>query len=256
MGRGIAPPPLPPRIGGLPPPPPGLLQPRGPPILPGMMLPGAPRGPALAPPTPIDPNKPKFRVIHWEKLKENEEAFEGTIFKEFDLGDDVPLPTEELEAAFAEKKPAPGAAGGKAAAAKVQLLDGRRQLDVGITFNKLRLKPEQVRDAVLAMDMAVFGEGAADKLDRLRAMAPTDEELKTLKAYDGDLDKVDDVQRFMVLVARIPRYVQRLDCAILRESLASDVKGEMDGLELLMEALTNLESSPKLHRLLQASLRV
>ena len=54
----------------------------------------------------------------------------------------------------------------------------------------LRTKPEDLRDALVAMDLEKFD---MDKLIALRGISPSMEDLPKLKAYDGELSKLDEV---------------------------------------------------------------
>lgn len=60
-----------------------------------------------------------------------------------------------------------------------------------------RTKPYDLRDSIVAMDLDKFD---TDKLIALRGIAPSDEDLPTLKGYDGDLKKIDEV-RFVQVAA-------------------------------------------------------
>lgn len=49
---------------------------------------------------------------------------------------------------------------------------------------------EDLRDSIVAMELGKFD---TEKLIALRGIAPTTEELPKLKAFDGDLSKLDEV---------------------------------------------------------------
>ena len=53
-----------------------------------------------------------------------------------------------------------------------------------------RTKPEELRDSLVAMDLSKFD---MDKLIALRGISPSMEDLPKLKAYDGELSKLDEV---------------------------------------------------------------
>eukprot|EP00904_Undaria_pinnatifida_P009474 jgi/Undpi1/5657/HiC_scaffold_2.g00931.m1 len=256
----------PPLPGGLPLPPPmpgagGL--PRAPPPLTGMM----PRGPA-PPPMPVRPKGPKRRPVHWDKIAPAK--LEETVFNDIDPSS-VDLPTALLSEAFAEKpkekKPdakgdAKDGAGGDAAAAaaaakkkkeaqKVELLDGKTLRNNGIVFKRFRTKPEDLRDALVAMDLEKFD---MDKLIALRGISPSMEDLPKLKAYDGELSKLDEVSLFMVLTARIPRYQARLDCALFMSGFGNDASFLSEKLALVNEAVSEVVDSKRLKRLIEVVL--
>lgn len=52
------------------------------------------------------------------------------------------------------------------------------------------MKPEDLRDSLVAMDLGKFD---TDKFIALRNISPSPDDLPTLKGYEGDLAKLDEV---------------------------------------------------------------
>lgn len=52
------------------------------------------------------------------------------------------------------------------------------------------MKPQDLRDKLVAMDLEDFD---AEKMIALRSICPTPDDLPKLKAYDGDLSRLDEV---------------------------------------------------------------
>lgn len=52
------------------------------------------------------------------------------------------------------------------------------------------MKPEDLRDSLVAMDLDKFD---TDKFIALRNISPSPDDLPKLKGYDGDLAKLDEV---------------------------------------------------------------
>lgn len=59
----------------------------------------------------------------------------------------------------------------------IMLLDGKRQQNAGIGLARVRMKPTDIRDAVLAANTAALGP---DKLTILLSIVPTSEEVQML----------------------------------------------------------------------------
>lgn len=227
-----------------------------------------PRGPA-PPAMPVRPKGPKRRPVHWDKIAPTK--LEETVFNDIDPSS-VDLPTALLAEAFAEKPKekktdakgdAKGAGEAEAAAAaaaaakkkkaseKVELLDGKTLRNNGIVFKRFRTKPEDVRDALVAMDLSKFD---MDKLIALRGISPNMEDLAKLKEYHDDLSKLDEVSLFMVLTARIPRYQARLDCALFMSGFGNDATFLSEKLALVSEAVEEVVDSKRLKRLIEVVL--
>eukprot|EP00903_Cladosiphon_okamuranus_P008076 g7790.t1 len=259
MAGGRGPPPPPPLPGGgppMPPPLPGIGGPRGPPPLPGM-----PRALAPPPKLPVKPKGPKRRPVHWDKIAPAN--LEQTVFSEINPSS-VELPMELLQESFAEKpkekktpdkdakdKESAAQAAVKKAAEKVELLDAKTLRNTGIAFKRFRMKPEDLRDSLVAMDLDKFD---TDKFIALRNISPSPDQLPTLKGYEGDLAKLDEVTLFMVLTAKIPRYTARLDCALFIKGFSTDAEFLTEKLGLVSEAVVEVVDSDRLKRLIEVVL--
>lgn len=57
------------------------------------------------------------------------------------------------------------------------LLDGKRQQNAGIALARIRMRPAEIRAAVLACDLNIL---TADKLTLLLSVVPTAEELQQI----------------------------------------------------------------------------
>ncbi|CAM9332216.1 unnamed protein product [Ectocarpus fasciculatus] len=259
---GIPAPPALPGMGGLPMPPPlpGMGGPRAPPPPLGLPM---PRGLAPPPKLPVKPKGPKRRPVHWDKIAPAN--LDQTVFSEIDPSS-VNLPTELLAESFAEKpkekKPVDKDAKEKEAAAaaeaakkkkaeRVELLEAKTLRNTGIAFKRFRMKPHDLRDSLVAMDLDKFD---TDKFIALRNISPSPDDLPTLKGYEGELDKLDEVTLFMVLTAKIPRYTARLDCALFMKGFSSDADFLSEKLGLVNIAVLEVVDSPRLKRLIEVVL--
>lgn len=288
------PPPLPPGMARPPPPLPG--GPRAPPPLPGgprpppplpagggrppPPLPGGGRGPPgkLVPPLPLGPNalpsppkplpshKPavKRRVWHWTKISTEDPAFDKTIFSTLETSS-VKLDMALFEDAFAEKpavvipselvKPEPKSSSPvkPPPATKVCLLDSKSATPVGIVFKKFRMKPHEIAAMVLAMDPEVL---TADKVIALRSIAPSTEDLERYTNWTGGMRDLDETSQFMVTMARIPRYTQRLECTLFIGAFEEDAATLTGQISSVSKAVVEVSNSAKLKRTLEVILAI
>eukprot|EP00727_Mastigamoeba_balamuthi_P013152 m51a1_g846 putative actin binding protein (1219) ;mRNA; r:772688-777832 len=139
---GPPPPPPPPGMGGMggpppPPPPPGM---RGPPPLPGM---GRGMGMAAVPQfnqavTKIPKASTKMKGLQWTKIPPK--ALGQTIFAKLGKLEDIPIPTEELENEFGQKKVEVGEndAAKEKKKGPVQIIDGKTSQNVAILLKGFR----------------------------------------------------------------------------------------------------------------------
>lgn len=193
--------------------------------------------------------------MHWDKIPDR--GLEMTVFNEIDPNS-VDLPKDLLLDAFMEKprekKPVVKDDKKKSAGPakqQVSLLDSKVLRNNGIVLKRFRTKVEDLRDSIVAMDLHKFD---TDNLVALRGIAPATEDLAKLKAYDGDLSKLDEVTRFMVITARIPRYQNRLECALFMKAFAQDADSLSQRLQLVDTARKEVVQSHRLKRLIEVVL--
>ena len=135
----------------------------------------------------------------------------------------------------------------------ILLISGKRQQNASIALARIRLKPAEVRDAILQCD---FGCLPQDKLDLLKELVPTTEELQLVKEYEGPKEDLGAVEQFFLAVSSVPRLPQRIDAMSFVnkfEGLHSDLQKRM---ELLRAAVTAVRGSKSLPVLLKYVLAV
>jgi hypothetical protein len=72
----------------------------------------------------------------------------------------------------------------------ITLLDGKRATNCAIAIARIKYEYEEIRRRVHALDQQAF---TLEQLNSLRESLPTDEEVKTLKAYSGDVAQLGAV---------------------------------------------------------------
>ncbi|CAM9697692.1 unnamed protein product [Chrysoparadoxa australica] len=203
-------------------------------------------------------HKRKRRSLFWDKVPQGPQG-NKTVFTRLNPSS-VALPATEMVDLFEEKEPEPKSTGdakarsiakAPAASPMVTLLDAKTMRNVGIVFKQFRMSPESLQAAIMAMDSTVLD---ADRLIALRGVAPSSTVLPALKNYEGDMSKLDEVTKFMVLTARIPRYMAKLDCFMFTQSFWHDVQSLQNQIKNVHLQLTQILDSPKLHRMLEVVL--
>ncbi|KAL0042664.1 hypothetical protein WJX79_007254 [Trebouxia sp. C0005] len=253
-GKGGPPPPPPPPGGAKgppPPPPPGGKGPPAPPSKPG--------GAKLGVGAKTVYGAPKFRVLHWVKAPRGS----GTIW--CDVPDPLPgLPqpySDALEKLFGVKpavKPAAGLRGPKRLTEVVKVIDLARANNVSIMltqFGAYKGGALEVRHAVLTGSKL-----GLERLSLLLQIAPSDEEIKKLKAYVELPDKcVADLstpEQFLHLIGQVPRLRSKTAALIFREQFASLVKDTSSALEVIGNAVRQVRQGPRLQAVIQGVLTV
>jgi len=168
---GMGGPPPPPGFGG-PPPPPGF---GGPPPPPGMPGPPPPPGMGIE---PIDPNRVKLRRLNWTKIPKGKIA--STFFHNIKL-DNIKIDTVALEKHFyvKEAKEIKGAS----TAPQINLVDLKRANNIGILLARIKMSVSDIKKSIIELDETHL---SAENTRALQRLAPTAEEIETLKNFKGD----------------------------------------------------------------------
>ena len=211
----------PPPPGGAPPPPPPPGAPRPPGAPPGPPPPpGAPRPPGGPPPPPGGaPAQPAGKFKHnpkvpmknvmWNMVPMNN--IKDTIWSKID-DLKVPIDKEHLEKEFAKPaaaaaKPVAGGAPVKVEAVKVNLLGPERSKNFELVLGKLKMGYDKIAEALITIDDKIL---TLTNLESLEIIAPTDEEVSTIKGYDGDRSLLGNAEKFIDEIHKVKGFLNRI----------------------------------------------
>jgi len=156
----------------------------------------------------------------------------------------------------AAKKPQAAAMVKAAAKQQVSLIDSKRAYNISILMNgKIKIPIDELRDAVLAMDVRV--SGSEETLAALMQCLPTAEDkitLGTYKAEGKDLEALGDAERIMLQLMDVPALDARLRCCSYKFATPAKLQGACDVMQANMRAVTEMRSSHLFHRCLWAAL--
>ena len=225
------PPPPPPPMGGPPPPPPPMGGPRPPPP-PGGGPPPPPGPPGLAPP-PLKPQqdmklpqletpkpKNKMKTLAWSKLPVNKIFGKNNIWtkvaKTFEKQKDTIIDFTDMEQHFCLVAPKPpevvekgdtnNNSKAKKETSEINLLDGKRSLNINIFLRQFRSSNEDIIDMVVSGD---FHDFEPEKLRGLMKILPEQDEIEMLKSWDGDTKKLGNAEKFILQLISVKKYVYK-----------------------------------------------
>uniref|UniRef100_A0A4W4H8P7 Inverted formin, FH2 and WH2 domain containing n=3 Tax=Electrophorus electricus TaxID=8005 RepID=A0A4W4H8P7_ELEEL len=254
MGGPPPPPPLP-GMGGPPPPPPlpGMGMPPPPPPLPGMGPGGPPPPPPLpgmhgppCPPPPLGgdvivahsaqylgrvysvPVKtgpyPTLRMkkLNWQKLNSRAVTDGCSIWAL--VPSDQPLEPNytSIEQLFslpvAESKDKTPVAPIKKEPKEISFIDSKKNLNLNIFLKQFRCSNEEFVALIQNGDCSKFD---VEVLKQLLKLLPEKHEIDNLKSFQGEKDKLANVDQFYLLLLAIPCYQLRIECMLLCEETTS-----------------------------------
>uniref|UniRef100_A0AAY5F027 Inverted formin, FH2 and WH2 domain containing n=1 Tax=Electrophorus electricus TaxID=8005 RepID=A0AAY5F027_ELEEL len=248
MGGPPPPPPLP-GMGGPPPPPPlpGMGMPPPPPPLPGMGPGGPPPPPPLpgmhgppCPPPPLGgdvivahsaqylgrvysvPVKtgpyPTLRMkkLNWQKL--NSRAVTGERSLDQPLEPNYTSIEQLFSLPVAESKDKTPVAPIKKEPKEISFIDSKKNLNLNIFLKQFRCSNEEFVALIQNGDCSKFD---VEVLKQLLKLLPEKHEIDNLKSFQGEKDKLANVDQFYLLLLAIPCYQLRIECMLLCEETTS-----------------------------------
>jgi len=90
---------------------------------------------------------------------------------------------------------------------KVSLLPAEKTKNMEIVLGKLKMSNSKVKDALNQMDDTVL---TINNIESLINIVPTEEEIKTVEAFDGDIELLGNPERFSLEISKISGFKERL----------------------------------------------
>uniref|UniRef100_H3C3F4 FH2 domain containing 1 n=1 Tax=Tetraodon nigroviridis TaxID=99883 RepID=H3C3F4_TETNG len=136
---------------------------------------------------------------------------------------------------------------------EISILDSKRGMNVGIFLKQFKKSNRSIVDDIRRGEGKIYG---AELLKDLLKLLPDSEEIKKLRAFKGDPDKLTLVDSFMYLLIQVPRFEVRIEAMVLREEifpLCAVMSREIDVVRVATKELMRCEELHAiLHLVLQA----
>ncbi|XP_060063512.1 uncharacterized protein LOC132543969 [Ylistrum balloti] len=263
------PPPPPPGIGGAPPPPPPMP---GMPAVPGapppppsfnMKGPNARNGVTIKLPQQNVPKpKTKMRSLQWQKIptnkvlsgKPNIWSTAGRRFNGYVSNMDFEA-IEELFSVPTPQTPVPstnqnGSSGTlerkKKESTEINLLDGKRSLNVNIFLRQFRMPNDQI---VQLLRDGVSERFESERLKGLLRILPDPDEIERLQNFDGDKERLGSAEKFFLCLLGLPQYKLRIEGMLVKEEFKANMDYIKPHVEAVIETANEIKSNDDLQEL-------
>ncbi|XP_065898644.1 delphilin-like isoform X3 [Dysidea avara] len=235
--------------GGIPPPPPAPpTTPQGGITIGSDGVPIPPPPPPPAPPVPGQLTAPQIQLrrVNWEKLQSD--GLDGTIWRQLSgsMLEDA-LDFADLAEQFSKQDSAKQAAAVKKDK-KNNVLDSRKTYNISILLAHLKLPPNKIKQALLAMDTTILSE---QHLKQMEAFAPDKKEALAYAKYIDDPSVLSLPDQFSCEMSTIPGYRERLRAMIFQMHFHEKILEVTPDFEAIKEAAIQLEQSKSLKKLLE-----
>ncbi|XP_032042994.1 FH2 domain-containing protein 1 [Aythya fuligula] len=243
-------PPAPPPPPGLPPPPPP------PPPLPG---PTPPLPPPLTNGHDSHSRKKRMRSFFWKTIPEEQVRGKTNIWT-IAARPQYQIDTKTIEELFGqqeETKPQDTRSRSlkssfKETKEEVSILDAKRSMNIGIFLKQFKKSAESIIEDIYHGRSEPYG---SELLNEFLKLLPEAEEVKKLKAFDGDVSKLSQADSFMYLLIQVPNYALRIEAMVLEREFSPSCASLQDDMKIIRRATKELMTCEELHSILHLVLQ-
>ncbi|NWU70483.1 FHDC1 protein, partial [Pterocles burchelli] len=243
-------PPPPPLPTGMPPPPPP------PPPLPG---PNIPVPPQLVNGLDNHSKKKRMRSFFWKTIPEEQVRGKNNIWT-IAARPQYQIDTKTIEELFGqqeETKPQdPRSRSVKSSfnetKEEVSILDAKRSMNIGIFLKQFKKSAESIIEDIYNGRSEPYG---SELLHEFLKLLPEAEEVKKLKAFDGDVSKLSQADSFMYLLIQVPNYALRIEAMVLEREFSPSCASLQDDMKIITRATKELMTCEELHSILHLVLQ-
>ncbi|KFP12605.1 FH2 domain-containing protein 1, partial [Egretta garzetta] len=254
-----------------PPPPPCPLTgaPPAPLLPPGMPPPPPPPPPLPGPNVPLPPQlinghdnhgkKKRMRSFFWKTIPEEQVRGKNNIWT-IAARPQYQIDTKTIEELFGqqeETKPQdPRSRSSKSSfketKEEVSILDAKRSMNVGIFLKQFKKSAESIIEDIYHGRSEPYG---SELLHEFLKLLPEAEEVKKLKAFDGDVSKLSQADSFMYLLIQVPNYALRIEAMVLEREFSPSCASLQDDMKIIRRATKELMTCEELHSILHLVLQ-
>ncbi|NWS39767.1 FHDC1 protein, partial [Probosciger aterrimus] len=254
----------------LPPPPCPLAgAPPAPPLPPAMPPPPPPPPPLPGPNIPLPPQlinghdshgkKKRMRSFFWKTIPEEQvrgktniwtiaarpqyQIDTKTIEELFGQQEEIKpqdLRSRSLKSSFKESKE------------EVSILDAKRSMNIGIFLKQFKKSADSIIEDIYHGRSEPYG---SELLHEFLKLLPEAEEVKKLKAFDGDVSKLSQADSFMYLLIQVPNYALRIEAMVLEREFSPSCASLQDDMKIIRRATEELMTCEELHSILHLVLQ-
>ncbi|XP_005149003.1 FH2 domain-containing protein 1 [Melopsittacus undulatus] len=254
----------------LPPPPCPLAgAPAAPPLPPGMPPPPPPPPPLPGPNIPLPPQlinghdshgkKKRMRSFFWKTIPEEQVRGKTNIWT-IAARQQYQIDTKTIEELFGqqeETKPQDLRSRSlkssfKETKEEVSILDAKRSMNIGIFLKQFKKSAESIIEDIYHGRSELYD---SELLHEFLKLLPEAEEVKKLKAFDGDVSKLSQADSFMYLLIQVPNYALRIEAMVLEREFSPSCASLQDDMKIIRRATKELMTCEELHSILHLVLQ-
>ncbi|NWW38667.1 FHDC1 protein, partial [Panurus biarmicus] len=252
-----SPPPAPCPLAGAPPAPPALPPPPPPP--PPLPAPSIPLPPQLLNGHDSHGKKKRMRSFFWKTIPEEQVRGKNNIWT-IAARPHYQIDTKTIEELFGQQEEAKPQdsrnrslkSSFKETKEEVSILDAKRSMNIGIFLKQFKKSAESIIEDIYHGRSQPYG---SELLHEFLKLLPEAEEVKKLKAFDGDVSKLSQADSFMYLLIQVPNYALRIEAMVLEREFSPSCASLQDDMKIIRQATKELMTCEELHSILHLVLQ-
>ncbi|NXI04403.1 FHDC1 protein, partial [Pachycephala philippinensis] len=135
---------------------------------------------------------------------------------------------------------------------EVSILDAKRSMNIGIFLKQFKKSAESIIEDIYHGRSQPYG---SELLHEFLKLLPEAEEVKKLKAFDGDVSKLSQADSFMYLLIQVPNYALRIEAMVLEREFSPSCTSLQDDMKIIRWATKELMTCEELHSILHLVLQ-
>ncbi|NWU01412.1 FHDC1 protein, partial [Urocynchramus pylzowi] len=135
---------------------------------------------------------------------------------------------------------------------EVAILDAKRSMNIGIFLKQFKKSAESIIEDIYHGRSQPYG---SELLHEFLKLLPEAEEVKKLKAFDGDVSKLSQADSFMYLLIQVPNYALRIEAMVLEREFSPSCASLQDDMKIIRRATKELMTCEELHSILHLVLQ-
>uniref|UniRef100_A0A803Y416 FH2 domain containing 1 n=1 Tax=Meleagris gallopavo TaxID=9103 RepID=A0A803Y416_MELGA len=135
---------------------------------------------------------------------------------------------------------------------EVSILDAKRSMNIGIFLKQFKKSAESIIEDIYHGRSELY---ASELLNEFLKLLPEAEEVKKLKAFDGDVSKLSQADSFMYLLIQVPNYALRIEAMVLEREFSPSCASLQDDMKIIRQATKELMTCEELHSILHLVLQ-
>ncbi|KFO60664.1 FH2 domain-containing protein 1, partial [Corvus brachyrhynchos] len=135
---------------------------------------------------------------------------------------------------------------------EVSILDAKRSMNIGIFLKQFKKSAESIIEDIYHGRSQPYG---SELLHEFLKLLPEAEEVKKLKAFDGDVSKLSQADSFMYLLIQVPNYALRIEAMVLEREFSPSCASLQNDMKIIRRATKELMTCEELHSILHLVLQ-